>query len=212
MTDVVSEDRIAAREAEILGQPERITPLPRDELLSEAMDMWTDLRSNFAGQRVEPGHPDDVPAIFFTVLRRRELWAALTEMTFQVTGKSHFSVRDRELVVLRTAWLLEAPYEWGEHVDKAKDGGVTEVEIEQVIVGSEDPRWSSTDAALLRAAEELQDTAMISDDTWSVLAGHYNDEQLMELPLLIGQYQMVAFFQNALRLQLRGINKGLRAR
>ncbi len=203
---------LAAREQEILGHPERIPPLPRDELLDEAMAMWTDLRSNFAGHRVEPGHPDDLPAIFFTVLRRRELWAALTEMTFQVTGKSHLSVRDRELVVLRTAWLLEAPYEWGEHVGKAKDGGVTDAEIEQVITGSSHPAWSRGDAALMAMAEELQSRAMISDETWSELAVMYNEEQLMELPLLVGQYQMVAFFQNALRLPLRGVNQGLRTR
>jgi alkylhydroperoxidase family enzyme len=78
--------------------------------------------------------------------------------------------------------------------------------------GSTAPGWSDHDRAILRAVEELRADAMISDATWSVLAGDLDDRQLIELVMLIGQYETVAYYQNALRLRLREGNQGLSAR
>jgi 4-carboxymuconolactone decarboxylase len=53
---------------------------------------------------------------------------------------------------------------------------------------------------------------MISDSTWAVLSKRLDEKQLFELPVLAGQFTMVAYFQNALRLWLGQGNIGLRAR
>ncbi|CAN7659395.1 hypothetical protein LJR225_005239 [Phenylobacterium sp. LjRoot225] len=53
---------------------------------------------------------------------------------------------------------------------------------------------------------------MITDGTWAVLARTLTEPQLIELPILIGQYQGVAYLQNALRIRLMEGNEGLRAR
>ena len=53
---------------------------------------------------------------------------------------------------------------------------------------------------------------MISDPTWEILSKRLDDKQLFELPVLVGQFTTVAYFQNALRLRLDGDNVGLRAR
>jgi alkylhydroperoxidase family enzyme len=120
--------------------------------------------------------------------------------------------RDREVAVLRIGWLCRAPYEWGEHVLIAKKLGVTSAEIEAITIGSTAPGWSVHDRAILRAVEELYADAMISDATWATLAERYDERQLIELPVLIGQYQAVAYYQNSLRLRLHHNNPGLTAR
>src|SRR5205807_1946419 len=51
---------------------------------------------------------------------------------------------------------------------------------------------------LPRAADELHDGACIGDDTWSVLAAHLDERQLIEVPMLIGHYHLVAFTLNSL--------------
>jgi 4-carboxymuconolactone decarboxylase len=66
--------------------------------------------------------------------------------------------------------------------------------------------------AVLRAVEEMLGDAMISDETWGVLAKTYDEAQLLELPILIGQYLGVAFLQNSLRVVLPEGYQGLRAR
>jgi hypothetical protein len=45
-----------------------------------------------------------------------------------------------------------------------------------------------------------------------VLETFLDERQLIELPYLIGNYTKVAYLQNALRLRLRGGNRGLSAR
>ncbi|PTU31892.1 hypothetical protein CJD38_04180 [Stenotrophobium rhamnosiphilum] len=109
-------------------------------------------------------------------------------------------------------WLCQAPYQWGEHVLVAKKVGVTSIEIERITLGHEASGWSELDKAILKATDELYKNAMISDATWTVLAKYLDDQQLIELPIVVGQYQTVAYYQNSLRLRLHDGNSGLNAR
>ena len=44
-------------------------------------------------------------------------------------------------------------------------------------------------------------TSTISDDTWAALAEAYDEKQLIEIPMLVGQYHMVAFALNSLGVE-----------
>ncbi len=120
--------------------------------------------------------------------------------------------RDRQLAILRTTWLCQAPYAWGEHVKHSTRIGFRSEVIERVTQGSAAPGWNEHERAILRAVEELYEDAMISDATWEILSKCLNEKQLFELPVLVGQFTTVAYFQNALRLRLSEGNSGLRAR
>jgi 4-carboxymuconolactone decarboxylase len=54
---------------------------------------------------------------------------------------------------------------------------------------------------LLRATDELHADACIADDTWDALAARYDERQLIELPMLVGHYHLVAFTLNSLGVQ-----------
>ena len=110
--------------------------------------------------------------------------------------------RDRELLILRTAWLCKAAYEWGQHVLIAGAAGVTDAEIERIPAEEISADWGPLDQALLRAADELHQGARISDATWEVLAGAYDHQQLIEVCMVVGQYHMVAFTLNSLGVEL----------
>ena len=100
--------------------------------------------------------------------------------------------RHRELLILRTAWNTKAEYEWGQHVRIARGLGLTEAEIARVPDGP-DAGWSSLEAALLRASDELHRESTISDATWAVLVADYDEAQLIEVCMVVGQYHLVAF-------------------
>ncbi len=110
--------------------------------------------------------------------------------------------RDRELLILRTGWNTRADYEWHQHVRIARAVGVTDEEIERVQAGPDAPGWSTADAVLLRAADELHADACITDATWGALADRYDERQMIELPMLVGHYHMVAFALNSLGVQV----------
>ncbi|HYV59228.1 MAG TPA: carboxymuconolactone decarboxylase family protein [Acidimicrobiia bacterium] len=105
--------------------------------------------------------------------------------------------RDRELLILRSAWRCASSYEWGQHVRLANQAGISADEIARVAAGPDAAGWDAADRALLTAVDELHDGACITDTTWDALAGRYDERQLIELPMLVGQYHMLAFALNS---------------
>jgi 4-carboxymuconolactone decarboxylase len=141
------------------------------------------------------------------------LWDAIMALSLETQGPNAvLSPRVRELAALRTAWLVQAPYEWGEHVKHGKHIGLSAEEIEWIVIGSTAPGWDDFDRAVMRASEELHEDAMVSDATWAKLGERLNDHQRVEMLTLIGQFTMVAYIQNSLRLRLEPSNPGLSAR
>ena len=51
---------------------------------------------------------------------------------------------------------------------------------------------------LARSTDELHDDACITDGTWAALTANYDEKQMIEVPMLVGQYHMVAFALNSL--------------
>jgi len=79
--------------------------------------------------------------------------------------------------------------------------GLTDTEIERVAAGPGADGWSSTDATLLTACDELCTDHVLSDPTWAALAELLDTRQLVELTLLVGHYVMIAGMLNSLRVQ-----------
>lgn len=206
------DEQIEARHRQVLGQPPRLPPLDRQSVAAEVQAATAHLRGGVVGDA--PAMPlDAIPEIMFTMCRYPDLWQKIMDLSIQIQGpNSVLPLRDRKLLILRTGWLCQAPYEFGEHVNLAKRAGLTTQEIERIIVGSSAPEWNAHERALLRAVEELHEDAMIGDKTWAQLSQRLNEHQLVELTVLIGQFVATAYFQNSLRLRLERGNKGLAAR
>lgn len=206
--------RIEARHAEVLGQPPRIAPVDRATVATEVQETTRQLIGAISGQADMPPSPiEAIPEIMFTLCRFPDLWQAVMDVTKPIQGPaSVLPPRDRKLAILRTGWLCQAPYEFGEHVAQAKRMGFTADEIEAVTLGSQAPIWSPHERAILAAVEELDANSMVSDATWSQLAQQFDDHQMFELLILIGQFTATAYFQNSLRLRLEANNAGLAAR
>jgi alkylhydroperoxidase family enzyme len=169
----------------------RIPPLPeaeRDEVARELMSQVGVAR----GQEMN---------IFATLVRHPRLFRRwLPFGGVLLTGKIPF--RDRELLILRTAVRCRSPYEWAQHVRLAREAGLVDAELERVKAGPEADGWAPFDAVLVRAADELHDDARLSDATWAALAERYDDRQLIEVPMLVGQYHAVAYSLNSLGVQV----------
>lgn len=116
--------------------------------------------------------------------------------------------RDRELLILRTAWNCRAGYEWGHHVAIGLESGLTREEVDRIPDGS-GADWPAHDALLLRAADELHSEQRISDATWEGLSARYDTQQLIELPMLVGHYHLVAMTLNTLGVELEPEYEGL---
>ena len=199
--DHFASDPVAAREAQIFGRPQRI--LPPDDL--------SDAHRAIAMPPVGHGRGGMSPN-FAVMLHSPELAVAFKGLGSHFLNHGQLPSRERELVILRMAWLCLSPFEWGEHVRLGHKVGLTDAEIERLTLGSQAPGWSDPDRALVCAVEEMHADAMIAAATWDSLAAHFSPAQLVEIPLLAGQYQGLAYFLNSIGIVPLDGNDGLRAR
>ena len=191
----------------ITGNPPRIPPLKPSEISKELLAAHNQLR-----KAVSLPPADEVPEFTATMFRHPGLYESHMAFSLKLFHGA-LAPRDRELAVLRVAWLCQAPYAWGEHVRIGKQlAGLTDDEVARVTVGSTAPEWHERDRAILQAVEEMHADAMISETTWTILSNSLNEKQLIELPLLVGQYQGTAYLQNSFRSRLAAGNSGLYAR
>ena len=124
----------------------------------------------------------------------RNYWA----YTIHFVRNYNIPLRDKELLILRTAWLSRGDYIWGRHNLVGQDAGLSTEEISRIIAGPDAPGWAHFDKALLTAADELHASRFITEDTWNALAARYTEEQLREVVLIVGNYTQLAMFQNTL--------------
>ncbi len=112
--------------------------------------------------------------------------------------RGSISLRQRELVILRTTAMLGAEYEWGVHVayfaEKAK---FTPAEIAATVHGQATD-WPKEDEALLvRITGALVRSATIDDALWAQASAHFDSAQMIEIIALVGFYHLVSFTVNA---------------
>ena len=118
--------------------------------------------------------------IFTTFARHPELFKNWMQFARYLLVGGRLPFADRELLILRTGYNCRAPYEWGQHVRIAMNGGIEREVVDRVAAGAD---------------------ARISNATWEDLARHLDQQQLIELPMLVGQYHLVAFALNSLGVQ-----------
>lgn len=198
---------IDAREAEIVGKPERISPLKPEEFDEAAVETVANVRKVMGIQ-----HTSEIAPYFRIALKHPGLFKAHMGFGIQIAGHCLILRRDMELAVLRVGWLCGAPYEWGEHVDIGKSKGLTSEEVAMVPEGPGAAGWNDHDRAIIKAVDELVEDYYISDATWAELASFWNEAQLLEFPMIVGAYVMTAMQQNSIRLRLHDDNPGLRYR
>jgi alkylhydroperoxidase family enzyme len=111
--------------------------------------------------------------------------------------------RDREIVILRTCARCGSEYEWGIHVAVfAARCGLTPEEVAASLrTDTDHTPWSARDRLLVRLADELHDSASISEALWGELAGRFRADQLIELVVLAGFYHTVSFLTNAIQIE-----------
>jgi alkylhydroperoxidase family enzyme len=169
----------------------RIPPLPVDERDERAVELLGQ-----AGGATGPA-----ANLFNTLVRHPGLFRRWLPFGGKLLA-GRLPGRDRELLILRTAWRCGSDYEWAQHALIAAAEGLDADEIARVRVGPDAEGWDAADAVLIRAADELHDDSCLGDDTWAALAERYDDRQLIEVPMLVGHYHLVAYTLNSLGVQI----------
>jgi alkylhydroperoxidase family enzyme len=112
------------------------------------------------------------------------------------------SVRERELVILRTTALCRCEYEWGVHVAFfGAAAALTRAELAATITGDA-AALPPPERALFELCDALHAAAAVPDAVWARLAAARAPAALVELLALAGQYHGIAYLANGLQLAL----------
>lgn len=174
-----------------LQQP-RVPPLHPKE--------WTEEQRKLIAAHVDANQP--ILNLYATMLNHPVLYGPRLKFGSYLQRDSLLPPKTRELVIMRTAWLTGAEYEWGHHVEPAQKAGFSDQDIQRIAAGPDAPGWSEEHAAVLRAVDELRHEAFVSDRTWKTLAKHYDTKRLIEIIFTSGGYTMTALAINSLGVQL----------
>lgn len=108
------------------------------------------------------------------------------------------TLREREVLILRTTARCRAEYEWGVHVAFfAERAGFSAEQVADSCSERPDPAlWSAAELALMELADGLNRSAQVEKGLWQRLASHFSEEQLIECLMLVGFYHAVSFVVN----------------
>ncbi|MFX0069624.1 MAG: carboxymuconolactone decarboxylase family protein [Candidatus Hermodarchaeota archaeon] len=140
--------------------------------------------------------------IFSTMMKNKDLTMRFLMFNNHIMQHSSLPERERELLILRNAWLSNSEYEWGQHILIGAKVGLSNDEINRIIEGPDAEEWNSFDSTLLQAVDELHNDSFISNATWKILAEKYNTNQLMDLVFTVGCYHTMALAMNSFGVQL----------
>jgi alkylhydroperoxidase family enzyme len=142
-------------------------------------------------------------ALFRTLQVHPELASRMRPLGAGILGHGLIEPRLREVMIHRTCARCGAEYEWGVHaVAFGKPLGLSDEQLAATVNGGpEHPVWSDQERIVLTLADELHDTARVSDATFAGLERHFSPDQILELVVTSGWYHTISFVIDAARVQ-----------
>ena len=141
------------------------------------------------------GSGRDIAAVYRTFARHPTLYPPRQILSEYIRTKSTLSPRVREMLILRIGWRCRSAYEWAAHAPAGRRAGLTDDQVRMLARSGYDG-WSGTDAAIVRAADELFAEDAISDGTWKELDEQFDERQLLDVLITAGGYRMVSMVLN----------------
>lgn len=117
---------------------------------------------------------------------------------------SPLTVREREIVILRTCANNNCEYEWGVHVATfARPARLSAEQVAATRTGSCDAScWDPSEQLLLACVDGWCSQARLSPDLAERFAEQWNRAQQLEIIALVGNYHTISFVANTAQLSL----------
>jgi 4-carboxymuconolactone decarboxylase len=116
----------------------------------------------------------------------------------------HLTAAERELAILRVAYVTQAPYERHQHEQLARRAGLTQSEIDATAFELPDAQLGPDHALICQAADEITASVRLADDTLALVRARWGDPGARELILVVSYYNMVSRFLESARVPLEG--------
>jgi alkylhydroperoxidase family enzyme len=175
--------------------PPRITPLERADAAPEVERMY---------RRMDAlGNPP--PNMHLTFGKNPALYESWLPFATYVIPASSLEHRDRQILILRTAFVWRSGYVWAQHVEISKFFEALtpdEIAVLEADDSAASPSWSPLEQALVTACDETRAEGKISEPVWRALAARYDEAELLDVVFTIGQYTLISTCLRSLEVEL----------
>ena len=127
-----------------------------------------------------------------TMAHHPELMKAWSPFRNHVVLNSSLSPRQRELLILRTAYNCATNYEWQHHVERGLKAGLDRKQIERVKQGPGASGWAPEETALLSAADDCHREYNMTATTLKKVQQYFNTRQQLDIAVTVGMYMTLA--------------------
>src|SRR3954465_12934327 len=133
--------------------------------------------------------------LFRTIAHHPQLLDRFRQIGSTVLSFGRLEATDRETIIHRTTARCGAEYEWGVHaVAFAAALGLGDEWLRATWESdARDAAFEDRQALLVSVVDELHETSMLSDATFTALQERYDEAELVEIVCLVGFYHLVSF-------------------
>jgi alkylhydroperoxidase family enzyme len=156
------------------------------------------------GKSYDPERTLNVLKMFAGTEDMSEATIGMVKAMFQAKG---IDPRTREMIVLRAAKLLNAPYAAQANVRWAKNTGLSAAEIDAAATDGPVSRINPEYVLVCKATDELSKSGTLRDETLRELLDKYGETISRKIVLMIGWFNMATLFLNGCRVPLETTDK-----
>ncbi len=178
-----------------MSHPDRMPPIPADELTRRQRAAYDELVSGPRGKLAGP---------FVPLLRSPELMARVQKLGEFLRFESALPDRIKELAVLVVARHWSQGYEWSFHLPLALKAGVTRGAAEAIAAGRTPDRLTAEEAAAYGLLTELNADKAVGDEAYGRALEAFGEAGVIELVSFNGYYALLAMVMNVARTPAEG--------
>ena len=143
-----------------------------------------------------------VPNFIKTLAHSGNFLEAMADLYLTIAGETSLSEKLRQLAILKTCQLHKCKYTVSCYTETAKKAGWTDEQIQSMDDYTASDLFSYYEKEVLQLAEMAsREPDEIQDDYWTQLNNHFTSDQVVELVVLIGFFNMINRFILALQIE-----------
>jgi 4-carboxymuconolactone decarboxylase len=134
----------------------------------------------------------DKNPVLLTFAHHPKLADLFSQFNIHLLSGNTLPVKQRQIAIMRTAWICKATYMWSSHLRTSVRAGVSPDLFKPIQIGVEDPYFTDFERVVIRATEELVQDKKISDANWQALMAEWNNQQMLDFLFTVGGYVTIA--------------------
>lgn len=115
-----------------------------------------------------------------------------SQFNIHLLTTSTVPVKQRQIAIMRTAWICKATYMWSSHLRTSASFGLPPDMYRPIQVGASDPYFTDFERTIIGATDELVAEKKVGDTNWRALAAEWNTQQMLDFLFTVGCYVTVA--------------------